>query len=125
MRNSFLSTLIIVSLGIGIMGCVSNKSDSKLQHARESAPIDNHQVLGAVLKIPNNKLSSIIVGDKAKANVTDFLSGNSGGSAYECKAAGCSCFGDEDCNRMFTQVCSDPATNGSCTGEPPVCTCQP
>ncbi|MGI9352738.1 MAG: hypothetical protein ACR2O3_14330 [Rhizobiaceae bacterium] len=43
---------------------------------------------------------------------------------YVCNASACFCYGDNDCNNMFTSnVCS--SGSGSCTGEPPICTCSP
>lgn len=117
---SFLVCLLLIT------GCIKpTKTDEALKRVRERAPIGNHQELQSRLRLPAERLGVITIGETGKTKVSLFLLDNSGGTGYECKAAGCACFGDEDCNRMFTQVCADPATDGSCSGEPPVCTCHP
>lgn len=96
-----------------------------LARVRQSPTISSRQTLQTTLKISSNRAEAIFIGDKGKKNVIGFLAANGGGGrlGYTCDSHGCSCHGDDDCNLMFTQVCKNPSTNGSCTGE--VCTCTP
>lgn len=96
-----------------------------LEAVRQAVPITDVRALRTRLAIPAERAGAIVIGEPARDRLIRFLSSTADETGYECKAEGCSCFGDADCNRMFSQVCSDPATNGVCTGEPPVCTCHP
>ena len=46
-------------------------------------------------------------------------------NGFWCSDGACICAGNSDCNHMFSTVCRDPATGGSCfhTGSMPICVC--
>lgn len=125
LRTLFLSSFLVSSLFI--VGCTSMTNTEKaVKHARESAPINNRQELKSRLRIPEERLEAIGTGEEGKARVNKFLSSGSGGTEFDCiEGIGCMCFGDDDCNFMYETICADHATNGDCTGEPPICTCNP
>jgi hypothetical protein len=96
-----------------------------LKRVRETAALTERQKLRTRLRISPERAKVITTGARGRQKVLDFLAPGVGDTGYICTSAGCACFGDVDCNLMFTQVCSDPSTDGSCSGEPPVCTCHP
>ncbi len=101
-------------------------SKSLRDYARKSEPVKSKKVLQSRFGISAKRAQTIFVGKKGKAKVgkrLGLIAGDSGVSEYTCTPHGCSCHGDDDCNLMFTQVCADPDTNGSCTGD--VCVCTP
>jgi hypothetical protein len=100
------------------------------RYVGESNPVEDSARLSERLNISDGRAQFIIVGERGRENVRayiqlidDFTLPEPGRFEYNCTTHGCSCHGDDDCNLMFTQVCADPSTNGSCTGE--VCTCTP
>lgn len=98
-------------------------SKSFIEYASDSNPIKNKKALQSRLGISKERAQAIIVGKKGKKRVNKFLANDVGRAEFKCTSHGCSCHGDDDCNLMFTTVCSDTASNGSCTGD--VCTCTP
>jgi len=102
---------------------VSDESKLLKKQTRTSKPITSKKDLRARFDLSKKRAATISIGKKGKANVRRFVSNDNHETGYECSPNGCSCHGDLDCNLMFTQVCSDPSTGGSCTGN--VCTCTP
>jgi hypothetical protein len=96
----------------------------QLEVARSAPEVREINVLMNKLKLPRARAEAIIVGAAGKENVIkDLAAVRLGDSEFNCTSHGCSCHGIDDCNLMFTTVCSAPSTNGSCTGE--VCVCTP
>lgn len=56
-----------------------------------------------------------------------YLKGRSGGLEFTCNSIVCVCTGDDDCNQMFSTICSSPSTGGTCTeiNGVTVCACTP
>jgi len=107
-----------------------NKLLSGAQHenilgaARISQFIASPMELEERLGISRYRADAIFIGPEGKENVIDFFAtSDPGGTRIICIGAKCACYGDEDCNKMFTTICADPATNGSCVGQ--ICTCTP
>lgn len=133
-----IALLLIAGLAVTIeaqtRGRLAYETDSEgltvdtrkaLMRVRETASITERQELQARLRISRERANAITTGARGKQRVLDFLAPSGGDTAYICTSGGCACFGDFDCNLMFTQVCADPSTDGSCSGEPPVCVCHP
>ena len=118
LSSLFLMSMLVCS--VGALGCAT----TDLKRVRESEPVGSHQELQSRLSLPEGRVEAIVVGEEGKARLTEFFAGNAGQTGYECSVNACWCSGDADCNRMFTDVCRSPTTNGSCTGEPPICSCK-
>lgn len=102
----------------------SAQDENRLAAARISRHIANTKKLQERFGLTRERAAAIIIGQAGKANVIDvFVTSDPGDTRYICILTVCACFGDDDCNFMFTTVCADPDTNGSCTGD--ICTCTP
>jgi hypothetical protein len=121
-----LVPVVLAFLVTGPFGCVSEQENNTLERVRNAPPITDRESLGTRLRLPSDRLAVIITGEEGKDRLIEFLSaGETDELGYTCTSAGCVCVGDDDCNLMFTQVCSATSTNGVCSGEPPICVCHP
>lgn len=123
MKNSgyFFHSLLGLLLCSLTIGCTTT---TDLQRALQSEPIKDRKELQSHLNLPESRLEAIVVGEAGKTKLIEQLETASGQLSYVCMPSGCVCHGDDDCNRMFTDVCRDPSTNGNCSGDPPVCFCR-
>jgi hypothetical protein len=128
LRTRFLShgRLAVVFLGLfAVVGCATTYTGDALDRARKSQPIEDREELQTTLGVSAERLAAIVTGPDGRDQVIDDLASEPEATQFICVSFGCACFGDADCNLMFTTVCADPGTNGSCSGEPPVCVCHP
>lgn len=89
---------------------------------KSSTPVRDIAELESRLKLPKQRLKSIgITGPLGEIGSAASRMG------YWCSGDSCICIGDSDCNDLFSGVCRNPSTGGSCrvTGRVVVCTCNP
>jgi hypothetical protein len=99
------------------------KLSASVQKAwQSSVPIKDMADLESRLKLSKRRLQSINIGGPINTIGT-----SSSRMGFFCSGAKCICIGDSDCNDLFSGVCNDPRTGGSCrvTGRVVVCTCNP
>lgn len=92
----------------------------------DTADVDTPALVTA---LPQDRASLVSTGAQAKTNVQSLIQsgafvGATKVNEFWCSDGECICFGDDDCNDMFSTVCSDPGTGGSCIGNTPVCVCR-
>ncbi|HYE29082.1 MAG TPA: hypothetical protein VEA61_12740 [Allosphingosinicella sp.] len=89
--------------------------------SRGARPVTDRAALAARLKLDPKRFAAIKTGGPISGQMTASFNPGS-----DCKFGHCTCYGDSDCNEMFTGICRNPSTDGSCeehSGET-VCTCK-
>lgn len=134
MEAKFILNLFSMVLIVTLVGCTDTSKITSEQLIfeettvllKDSKAIENHDSLVRTLKIPKVRASSINIGQPGLDAIRRSFSGPFTNS-YMCRVASCSCTGDTECNKMFSGVCRDPRSGGSCTGSgsSTVCTCNP
>src|SRR4051794_3112410 len=89
--------------------------------SNEGRPVTDRAALAARLKLDPKRFAVINTGGRISrptAAAFDFGS--------NCKFGHCECFGDRECNEMFSGICASPSTDGSCesVGDETICTCK-
>lgn len=99
--------------------------ESLRQAVEASRPIENTDALLKTLRLPPDRAAAITVGPEARQAIAERLRPQR--LDFICIGGACVCAGDPDCNDMFSGVCRDPGTNGSCTdfNGTVICYCTP
>lgn len=109
--NKFIPALVLGCVGVlGVAGCAVEPGSASAP-AGGDAPADAREGQGEATATSEAALVS--------------NGGGGGGLGYSCSAIGCICWGDFDCNNMFTDgVCGDRPAKCWERGPGPVyCTC--
>jgi len=120
----FVTAILAISLAQGCASSEERVMDDLRRSVETSSPIENRDELAKMLSIPATRVEAITIGADAKSRLLGQLTGATLG--YICTEAACTCSGDADCNDMYSTVCNDPGTDGSCvetSGGRVTCTC--
>jgi hypothetical protein len=102
----------------------TNQLLNEYREALDSAvPFEVHGTLATRLGITPMRAQAITIGPQALGNIQQGIPAS---LDFHCGGGVCVCSGDRDCNDMFSTICRDPGTDGSCTdlgGGRVVCTC--
>ena len=96
----------------------ANLANAAAALGRQARPA-SHAAL-ARLHLPRERVAAISTG-----RLDGRLVARTAGNGFICGATSCVCFGDDDCNNMYSTVCRNPSTGGSCNTTTPftICTC--
>ena len=115
-----LGTTTASSQALGSLARARDNLSSSLASSWKSArPVTTRSELRRHLSLPSARLNSIGVGSLPATTAVASRNG------FWCSGGSCICFGDGDCNDMYSSVCRSPSTGGMCRiiGSSVICTC--